>query len=49
VMLKTCGSQDPLLRRPFSLYKKDLGRHRQKEKRRRFSILYKKVGRGTQK
>ena len=49
VMLKTYGSQDPLLRRPFSLYKKDLGRYRQKEKRRRFSILYKRVGRGTQK
>jgi dihydroorotate dehydrogenase electron transfer subunit len=49
VMLKIYGSQDPLLRRPFSLFKKDLGRHRQKEKRGRFSILYKKVGRGTQK
>jgi dihydroorotate dehydrogenase electron transfer subunit len=49
VMLKIYGSQDPLLRRPFSLFKKDLGRHRQKEKRERFSILYKKVGRGTQK
>jgi dihydroorotate dehydrogenase electron transfer subunit len=49
VMLKICGSQDPFLRRPFSLFKKDLGRHRQKEKRGRFSILYKKVGRGTQK
>jgi dihydroorotate dehydrogenase electron transfer subunit len=49
VMLKICGSQAPLLRRPFSLFKKDLGRHRQKEKRGRFSILYKVVGRGTQK
>ena len=49
VMLKIYGSQSPLLRRPFSLFKKDLGRHAAKEKRRRFSILYKKVGRGTQK
>ena len=49
VMLKICGSQDPLLRRPFSLFKKDLGGRRQREKRGRFSILYKKVGRGTDK
>jgi dihydroorotate dehydrogenase electron transfer subunit len=49
VMLKIHGSQDPLLRRPFSLFRKDLGRHAQKEKRGRFSILYKKVGSGTQK
>jgi dihydroorotate dehydrogenase electron transfer subunit len=49
VMLKIYGSQDPILRRPFSLFKKHLGRHRQNEKRGRFSILYKKVGRGTQK
>jgi dihydroorotate dehydrogenase electron transfer subunit len=49
VMFKIDGCQDPLLRRPFSLFKNDLGRHRQKEKRGRFSILYKKVGRGTQK
>lgn len=49
VMLKICGCQAPLLRRPFSLFKRDLGQHRQKEKRGRFSILYKKVGRGTQK
>jgi dihydroorotate dehydrogenase electron transfer subunit len=47
--LKIYGSQAPLLRRPFSLFKKDLGRHRQNEKPGRFSILYKKVGRGTQK
>jgi len=49
VMLKIHGSQTPLLRRPFSLFKKDRGRYRQKESRRRFSILYKIVGRGTQK
>jgi len=49
VMLKIYGTQDPLLRRPFSLFKKDLGQHPQKEKRGRFSILYKKVGKGTQK
>lgn len=49
VMLKIHGSQTPLLRRPFSLFKKDLGRHRQKQERGRFSILYKIVGRGTQK
>lgn len=49
VMLKIDDRQAPLLRRPFSLFKKELGRHRQNEKRGRFSILYKKVGRGTQK
>lgn len=49
VMLKIYGSQTPLLRRPFSLFKKDLGRRGQKEKRGRFSILYKIVGKGTQK
>jgi dihydroorotate dehydrogenase electron transfer subunit len=49
VMLKIHGSQTPLLRRPFSLFKKDLVRHRQKEEQGRFSILYKIVGRGTQK
>jgi dihydroorotate dehydrogenase electron transfer subunit len=49
VMLKVCDSQDPLLRRPFSLFKKGPGGHRPTEKPRRFSILYKKVGRGTQK
>ena len=49
VMLKIHGSQTPLLRRPFSLFKKDLVRHRQKQEQGRFSILYKIVGRGTQK
>lgn len=49
VMLKVCNGQAPLLRRPFSLFKKDLGQLRGKGKRGRFSILYKKVGRGTQK
>jgi dihydroorotate dehydrogenase electron transfer subunit len=50
VMLKIHGSQTPLLRRPFSLFKKDLKRQGQKgTQRRRFSILYKRVGRGTQK
>jgi dihydroorotate dehydrogenase electron transfer subunit len=49
VMLKIHGSQTPLLRRPFSLFKKDLVRHRQKQEQGRFSILYKLVGRGTQK
>src|SRR5512139_1385609 len=49
VMLKIHGSDTPLLRRPFSLYKKDLGREGQKGKQGRFSILYKIVGRGTQK
>jgi dihydroorotate dehydrogenase electron transfer subunit len=49
VMLKVYGSEAPLLRRPFSLFKKDLKRYREKEKREWFSILYKKVGRGTQK
>jgi dihydroorotate dehydrogenase electron transfer subunit len=49
VMLKIHGTQTPLLRRPFSLFKKELGRYRHKERRGRFSILYKIVGRGTQK
>jgi len=49
VMLKTYASQTPLLRRPFSLFKKGLGLQGQKEERGRFSILYKIVGRGTQK
>jgi len=38
-----------VLRRPFSFFKKDLKRSCKKEERGRFSILYKKVGRGTQK
>jgi dihydroorotate dehydrogenase electron transfer subunit len=49
VMLKVYGSEAPLLRRPFSLFKKDLKGSFEKEKRGWFSILYKKVGRGTQK
>jgi dihydroorotate dehydrogenase electron transfer subunit len=48
VMLKVSESSDPLLRRPFSLYK-SYSTHRQgKEKRGCFSIIYKKVGKGTQ-
>jgi len=49
VMLKIEGSEDPLLRRPFSLFKKNFTHHRQQENRGRFSILYKKIGKGTQK
>lgn len=49
VMLKVCGSDAPLLRRPFSLFKKNLNRYCEKKERAWFSILYKRVGRGTQK
>ncbi|MGQ9645261.1 MAG: dihydroorotate dehydrogenase electron transfer subunit [Thermodesulfobacteriota bacterium] len=49
VMLKVCDSQTPLLRRPFSLFRKDLKQTHGKENRGWFSILYKVVGRGTQK
>jgi dihydroorotate dehydrogenase electron transfer subunit len=49
VMLKIHGGQMPLLRRPFSLFKKHLGRQGEKGRQGRFSILYKIVGRVTQK
>lgn len=48
VMLKVSESNDPLLRRPFSVYRSYPPHHLEKEKRGRFSILYKKVGKGTQ-
>jgi dihydroorotate dehydrogenase electron transfer subunit len=48
VMLKVSEGNAPLLRRPFSLYKSYSMHHREKEKRGRFSILYKNVGKGTQ-
>jgi dihydroorotate dehydrogenase electron transfer subunit len=48
VMIKVSDSNDPLLRRPFSVYKSYSTCHAEKGKRGRFSILYKKVGKGTQ-
>jgi dihydroorotate dehydrogenase electron transfer subunit len=48
IMLKVSDSYDPLLRRPFSIYKSYSNCNAEKEKRGRFSILYKKVGKGTQ-
>jgi len=48
IMLKISGSYDPFLRRPFSVYKSYSASHREKKKRGRLLILYKKVGKGTQ-
>ncbi len=47
-MLKVSENYYPLLRRPFSVYKSYSSHHPEEEKRGRFSILYKKVGKGTQ-
>lgn len=49
IMLKVSESNDPLLRRPFSVYKSYSMHHPEKEKRGCLTILYKEVGRGTQK
>ena len=49
VMLKTSKGDDPLLRRPFSVFKSYPAHHPDKSKRGHFCILYKKVGKGTQK
>lgn len=49
VMLKVSHSQDPLLRRPFSFFRNNPLRQGSKKKRGRLSILYKTVGKGTQK
>jgi len=49
IMLKVSDRYDPLLRRPFSVYKSYSGGHREKNKRGHLLILYKKVGKGTQK
>jgi dihydroorotate dehydrogenase electron transfer subunit len=49
VMLKVSDSHFPLLRRPFSVYKSYPMDHPQKKRRGCLLILYKKVGKGTQK
>ena len=49
IMLKISDGNSPLLRRPFSVYKSYPTNHLEKKNRGRFIILYKKVGKGTQK
>ncbi len=49
IMLKVSDDRSPLLRRPFSTYKSYPEDHPWKRERGCLSILYKKVGRGTQK
>jgi dihydroorotate dehydrogenase electron transfer subunit len=48
VMVKVSDDRSPLLRRPFSVYKSYPGSHPEKRKRGCLFILYKKVGKGTQ-
>jgi dihydroorotate dehydrogenase electron transfer subunit len=48
VMLKVSDDRSPLLRRPFSVYKSYPVTHPEKRKRGYLFILYKKVGKGTQ-
>lgn len=49
IMLKVSDNASPLLRRPFSVYKSYPASHPEKKKRGRLLILYKRVGKGTQK
>ena len=49
VMLKFSDDRTPLLRRPFSVYKVSPSQHPVIRRKGRVSILYKKVGKGTQK
>jgi dihydroorotate dehydrogenase electron transfer subunit len=49
VMLRTSPDDSPLLRRPFSVFKSYSTRHPEKRKRGRIRIVYKKVGKGTEK
>ncbi len=49
VMLKTSEENPPLLRRPFTIYKNYPTQERGEKKRGQISILYKRVGQGTQK
>jgi dihydroorotate dehydrogenase electron transfer subunit len=49
IMLKISEGNSPLLRRPFSVYKSYPNRHPQKRKSGNLFILYKRVGKGTQK
>lgn len=48
IMLKVSDNHSPLLRRPFSIYKSYPVDHPEKNKRGCLLILYKKVGKGTQ-
>lgn len=48
VMVKVSNNQHPMLRRPFSIYKAYPADHSNKRKRGRLTLLYKKVGKGTQ-
>ncbi len=47
VMLKVSDGRDPLLRRPFSVYKSYPANHPEKRKRGYLVIVYKRVGKGT--
>ena len=49
VMLRVSDDASPLLRRPFSVYKSYPLSHPEKRKRGYLFILYKKIGKGTQK
>ena len=49
VMLRVSDDASPLLRRPFSVYKSYPLNHPEKRKRGYLFILYKKIGKGTQK
>lgn len=49
IMLKVSDNNAPLLRRPFSVYKISQIQSPSKKRGRHLSILYKKVGKGTQK
>ena len=49
VMLKVSEDRSPLLRRPFSVYQNCPDNYPEKKKRGCLFILYKKVGKGTQK
>jgi dihydroorotate dehydrogenase electron transfer subunit len=49
IMLKVSENNSPVLRRPFSVYKSYPDHHPQKQKRGSLFILYKMVGKGTQK
>ncbi|MDI7258737.1 MAG: dihydroorotate dehydrogenase electron transfer subunit [Thermodesulfobacteriota bacterium] len=49
VMIKTSEDNHPLLRRPFTIYRSYSTQQTEKMKRGHLYILYKKVGKGTQK
>jgi dihydroorotate dehydrogenase electron transfer subunit len=49
IMLKVSENSSPILRRPFSVYKSYPDSHPEKQRRGCLFILYKRVGKGTQK